>query len=161
MPTAHDQHLVNPAPTGRTRVLTSAFILIFLLYQMLVPLRYYYHWNFGTNATDERFSWRFFSSVSLRQCEHVFDERMEDGLAPEDRPIPIQSIVKLGSIKNFVQSNHRATIEKLLRWRCDQPGVAEVLYSCACVAPDGTPLAPVHLMIDKRTRVIRTFAPAQ
>ena len=160
MPAAHDQQLVNPAPMGQTQRLANAVILILLLYQMIVPLEYYYRWNFGTDdEADERFSWRFFSSVSLRQCDYSFSDRLEEGLEPEHRPIPLQSIVELGSVKKFVRSNHRKTVEKLLRWRCDHPGVAEVSYSRTGTAPDGSPLDPVHLIIDRRTRTIRAFEP--
>ena len=48
------------APTGRARHFVSGFIALFLLLQLLVPLRY----CLG-GETDERFCWCMFSSVVL------------------------------------------------------------------------------------------------
>lgn len=51
----------------------SAFILLVLLVQLLLPLRYY----LSSDRYDERFSWRMFSSYRMARCQVVFSDQGE------------------------------------------------------------------------------------
>jgi len=45
------------------------FIVVFLLAQLLIPLRYYVHHR---DPHDERFAWRMFSPIRMVQCTPRF-----------------------------------------------------------------------------------------
>lgn len=47
----------------------GGFIVVFLLVQLLLPLRYYIHHR---DPHDERFAWRMFSPIRMVQCTPRF-----------------------------------------------------------------------------------------
>ncbi len=62
--------LAPEAPPRRRFGVSDMFIACFLLAQIALPLRYY----LGGRGTDERFSWRMFSSQRVEQCAVDVDE---------------------------------------------------------------------------------------
>ena len=57
------------APTRRPGLGTRIGIVLFLLIQMLLPLRYY---TISDNPYDERFAWRMFSPIRMLSCDPQF-----------------------------------------------------------------------------------------
>lgn len=51
------------------RTWRGRFIILFLLVQLLLPLRYYIH---NRDPHDERFAWRMFSPMRMVQCSPRF-----------------------------------------------------------------------------------------
>lgn len=52
-----------------TKTWRGRFILVFLLLQLLLPLRYYIAHR---DPHDERFAWRMFSPMRMAKCEPTF-----------------------------------------------------------------------------------------
>jgi hypothetical protein len=91
----------------------SAFILLVVLVQGLLPLRYY----LSNDRYDERFSWRMFSSYRMARCQVDY----RDG----DQPLVLE------------ESFHSAWITLLKRGRSD---VVEAVGRRACATHPGADL---------------------
>ncbi len=122
----------EPEPKWKPRV--RIFLGVFLVAQVLIPLRYY----FGSDPYDERFSWRMFSAVRVHQCRVQATETI--GGTP--RPIDLNREIHRAWI-NTLSRNRDAVTEKFLRARCEGEGVTEVVVTNNCVAPDGTRVDPI------------------
>ena len=122
-----------------SRALTNAFIALFLLYQVAMPLRYY----LGGRGDDERFSWRMFSSVRLQKCE----VRVHEVLAGQSREVKLSQAVQIAWI-GMLERNRPQAVDKLLRRRCQKSGVTETRYHRSCRDTDGSALPPLELRMD-------------
>lgn len=132
--------LISP-PTGTRRRLADACIVLFLAAQAAIPLSYY----LGDRTTDERFSWRMFSSVRMHGCRVRVTERRERGgrVVTERVVLPRElHVAWITHLRRF----RPAVVHKLLRWRCEQPQAREVHFHRRCVAPDGTRLPADRLI---------------
>lgn len=130
-------------PRGPARAWSSAFIAGFLLLQMLVPLRY----HATGRGSDERFAWRFFSSVGLRRCQVRVDEVVGGGGVVRLRAVDLPS--ELPSVWiGLLKSERPQVVAKFLRRRCEPAGVREVFYRRTCVDPDGHALPPSEIAWD-------------
>ena len=110
--------------------------MLFVLVQLLVPLRYYT----GDDEADERFSWRMFSSVRVMKCRvAVYETFARDRV----RRLRLESVLPSYWIEHL-RRRQPAVVEAFLRWRCDDPAVRHVRYEASCEAADGSPRAPVH-----------------
>lgn len=127
------------APVGRARHLVSGFIAIFLLLQLLMPLRYYLG-----GEIDERFCWRMFSSVVQRDCRVDVVETVQQRGESFTRTVPVSSVLPTWS--EFLHQ-HPVVVRRFLHWRCDQAGVEAVRYRCRCTRVDGSAAPPVELAI--------------
>ena len=145
---------VVAAPAGRKSWLVSAFVLGFLLYQLITPLRYY----LGGGGSDERFSWRMFSSVHMRECQVSLYETVEREGRQLERFVPLESILQAVWIKRL-RRDQPAVTENFLHWRCRQPGVTQLRYEMRCTTPDGTQLPVKRLIVDCRSHRVRSIEP--
>ncbi len=127
-------------PTGRTRHLVSGFIALFLLLQLLLPLRYYLG-----GETDERFCWRMFSSVVQRDCRVDVVETVQQRGASFVRAVPVSLVLPTWS--EFLH-RHPVVVGQFLHWRCAQADVQAVRYRGRCTRVDGSAAPPVELSID-------------
>jgi hypothetical protein len=146
----------NPAilsePVGGARHLASGFIVLFLLIQLLVPLRCYLG-----GQTDERFCWRMFSSVVQRDCRVEVNETIQEGGRSFVRPVRVSSVLPTWS--DFFH-DYPVVVKQFMHWSCDLAGAQVVHYRCRCTRVDGSAAAPVEFTINCRTRRIRALEPA-
>ena len=150
-----DAPLVSP-PAGRKRTLVNAAIAAFLVVQLVVPLDYYRRWNFGGNESDERFSWRFFSSVSLRRHKLFLREELHQDHPDASRIVPLRDLGRTKAVGTLIARRHPDIGERFLRWRAAHPAVRSVEFECRSTTPDGQELPPVHLILDAATGELRT-----
>ncbi|MAE67451.1 MAG: hypothetical protein CMJ18_24585 [Phycisphaeraceae bacterium] len=127
------------APVGRARHFVSGFIALFLLLQLLVPLRYYLG-----GETDERFCWRMFSSVVQRDCRVAVDETVQERSQSLVRAVPVSSLLPTWS--EFLHQ-HPVVVRRFLHWRCAQADVQAVRYRCRCTRVDGSVAPSVELAV--------------
>lgn len=139
----------NETPPNPVRARVNALIVVVLLVQLLVPLRYYLGLAEGD---DERFSWRMFSTVRLQRCEMSVSEVREGSDVPQ--PLALKPILQVAWI-SILQRFRPSVVEGFMRFRCDTDGVTKVLYDRRCVAPDGTSLPPNRLELACESGVLR------
>jgi hypothetical protein len=129
------------APRGAARVATNAFIAGFLLLQLFLPLRY----HATGRGSDERFAWRFFSSVGLRRCEIRIDEVVEGDGVVRRRAVHLPS--ELSSVWiGLLKSDRPRVVARFLERRCEAAEATEVIYHRACTDPDGRVVPPRELV---------------
>jgi hypothetical protein len=137
----HD--LLRPAPVGRTRALVNVFIVCLLIFQVAIPLTYY----LGRRTTDERFSWRMFSSVILQICRvRAFESGSRSGerafhevnLWPDLHPAWIR----------LLERYPPQLVSAVLRWRCERTDAEAVHLERRCQSPGGAALPPDRISID-------------
>jgi len=131
-------------PQGAGRWLAHGVVVTLLACAALAPLRYY----LGDDPHDERFAWRMFSGVRLRQCQIRVVETMR-----KDHPGPRQRLVDPGetvhpSFENLLRRVRRPVVDAFLEARCARSGgnVAEVRYANRCFSPGGSPLPVVEVV---------------
>jgi hypothetical protein len=125
-----------------TRSRINILIVVILLAQLLLPLRYYLGFAEGD---DERFSWRMFSTVRLQRCEMtISDEHVGSDVK---LPVQLKPILQVAWI-SVLQRYRPSVVEAFLRFRCEGEGMAAAHYERRCVAPDGTSVPPNVLEMD-------------
>ena len=140
----------TPSPKARRWI--SACIGLFLLWQLLLPLRYYLR----TPTTDERFAWRMFSSVGMRDCKVALYETVEEEGERVRRQVPRASITRW---EGMLENDRAGAVNKLLRWWCDRPGVIRVEFERVCKDIDGRSQPAERRWIDRRTMQIEIGDP--
>jgi hypothetical protein len=140
------------APGQQSRLLTNGFIAVFLLCQLLLPLRYY----LGADQSDERFSWRMFSvdhmqkSNELARAQIQVTETLEREGRQVERRLPIQSLLSQAWIVSLMR--HRTpVVERLLEWRCEQTEAHKVRIDVTFIATDEGQMPPESWEMDCRT----------
>ncbi len=123
-------------PPGRARLVVSSFIVIYLLWQLVLPATYY----FSDDKFDERFAWHMFSEfgrtqksckVDLVQKQMALEKEAQEAFS---RPLPLV----LGVWAAQLNRNRKAVVDKLLRDRCNQsPWMIEVTMVRTCPQDDG------------------------
>ena len=143
-------------PAGQpppNRALSNAFIALFVLFQLAMPLRYYLRGG----GTDERFSWRMFSTVRMQDCEvTVQDVVVADGQATP-REVELRKVLH-GAWVNVLERYRPRAVDKFLRRRCEQPGVKAARYRRDCEDTDGDRRPPLEVELDcaeDRSRIVR------
>jgi hypothetical protein len=141
------------SPPPRNRALCNVFIVLFVLFQFAMPLRYY----LLGGGTDERFSWRMFSTVRMQDCEvRVHDIVVADG-QPRPRKVELRTLLH-GAWVNVLERYRPSAVDKFLRRRCEQPGVTAARYRRDCQDTDGgrRPTLEVELACsENRSRIVR------
>jgi hypothetical protein len=131
-------------------MIISVFILLWLAWQLVVPLSYY----LGDAVDDERFSWRMFSGVWLQQkscTSSVTELRSPPGAAPILRKVNLERLLHSTWVGQL-RRNRRVVIEKFVQTRCDvDPSVTGVEYSRTCATASNR-LPSVTLRFDCNTR---------
>ena len=141
--------LLDAPPTARQRPAINAFILCVLIYHVVVPLRFYC----GASGLDERFSWRFFSSVSLMKHNFHIDEVVSNSPPAAKRALPLHDLLQIAAIKKLLNTHHDDIVNAFLNWRASQPGVQEVHYYRHTTTTDGRQLPLVHYQT--KTQVLK------
>jgi hypothetical protein len=128
---------------------STALIALFLLFQLAMPLRYY----LGGRGTDERFSWRMFSSVRMQRCKVRVRERANEG--SELRDVALNRELHVAWI-GMLERNRPQVVEKLLVRRCEAADIAEALLTRNCVDTSGDALPELEVKLDcKRGEFLR------
>ncbi|MCE9590274.1 MAG: hypothetical protein K8S99_07100 [Planctomycetes bacterium] len=128
----------DPAPVARTpdalqRRWIGVAVALFLLAQLLLPLRYY----LSPPTSDERFAWRMFSSVRMRDCTARLYETIErDGKTIEE-PVPPAT---LAHWRDLLDGNRPEVVEAVMRSFRRRPGVRAVRFELKCRGVDGREL---------------------
>jgi hypothetical protein len=130
------------------------FIVLYLLWQIAVPLSYYV----GGDVDEERFSWRMISGVWLlhRTCALSVSESVAatgaGGVSSESRQLNLERTLHASLILQL-RRNQRPVVEKFLRTRCESdPSVTGVKFNRTCAV--GSRMPPVHLQFDCRSRTL-------
>jgi hypothetical protein len=136
--------------------LTNAFIVAFLLFQIGMPLRYY----FGNRGYDERFSWRMFSTLRMQQCEMQISEATERGSngEPAFRDVQVKRDVQAAWV-NLLERVRMPVVEKYLKRRCEQQGAVSVRYTRRCQDTDGSALPVQKLLMECSSGELREAPP--
>ena len=135
--------LLRSAPSGRTRALVNGCIVCFLVFQVAVPLSYYA----GRRTTDERFSWRMFSSVILQICRV---SAFESGSPSGERAFHQVSLwpdLHPGWIR-LLERYPPQLVAAVLHWRCERTDANAVHLTRQCQTPGGAALPPDRVSID-------------
>jgi len=114
----------------------SVIIALILVWQALLPLRYYV----SDDAFDERFAWRMFSPIRMVQC----DCRWTEG---EDRQkLKVTGVVHMVWL-NLMRRARMDVVEGFADHRCDALRAAtpnpELYADMRCVMPDGSVFQPI------------------
>lgn len=135
-----EPNLIDRPPRRTRRRWINGIIVAVLLYQIIVPLRFYS----GLSGIDERFSWRFFSSVSMMQHEYKVNERFNAEKPQAASTLPLDEVLQVAVVKKLLNTHHDDIVRAFLEWRVQQPGVEEVRYDRKTTTTDGYDLPPVH-----------------
>lgn len=147
--------MLVPAPTGRSRQVRNIAIVLFILYQVLVPLRYY----LGGTEVDERFTWRMFSSVGMRCCNVSVYEITEQNGRDMERRLPLKTILQLYWANQFRGYHQPDLIKRFLQLRCQQVAIREVRFERNCSATDGSPVSPYRVVMNCQSGLVRSLGP--
>ena len=119
----------------RRRRLTNLFIAGFLALQIAVPASYYLR----DRSDDERFSWRMFSTLRLRDCQVKVSEVPSGTSAP--RAVAIEQDVHVAWLR-LMERMRGAVVDKYLRRRCEREAIQRVELVRSCRDTDGRALEP-------------------
>jgi hypothetical protein len=128
--TTHDPTSSEPERAS-LRWFQNLFIGCVLALQIGVPLSYY----LSARAYDERFSWRMFSTLRLRDCQ----VQVLETVAGARREVAVQRDVQLAWLR-LLERMRSSVIDKYLARRCEQPQVEEVEFIGLCQNTDGQTL---------------------
>ena len=141
------EKMLISAPTGRARMWRNTVIVLFLLYQVIMPLRYY----LGDEEADERFSWRMFSSVNRRICEVVAYETVEvDGQIVE-RSLDLEAHLQIFWVNILRRYHQPDLVRKILKLRCEQVPIRKIRFDRTCTEVDGSSADPYRMVLDCRS----------
>src|SRR3954447_372732 len=88
------------------RALRNLAIAAFLMFQLVMPLRYY----LGGGGSDERVSWRMFSSVRMQKC----DVRVDETVRGERRKVDLEATLQIAWV-GMLERNRPAVVDKFLQ----------------------------------------------
>jgi hypothetical protein len=132
-PLAFPMSTSSTAPHAQTRTrrrenLTIAAILVF---QIAMPLSYY----LSGRAYDERFSWRMFSTLRLRDCKVQVREHLVSSI----RDVNVERDVHVAWLR-LLERMRSAVVDAYLERRCQAEEVTRVDFICRCNDTDGRTL---------------------
>ena len=128
----------------------TALIAAFLLFQIAMPLRYY----LGGRGTDERFSWRMFSSVRMQRCSAAVDETI-DG---RKRDVALGQALHVAWV-GMLERYRPAVVDAFLLRRCRTTDATHVHFRRTCINTDGTSPKPIEVALDCAQGVPKEAAP--
>lgn len=150
MSTQSPDDKISSPPPGRWRTVISILIIVYLVWQIALPLSYYA--GFREGIYDERFSWRMFSNVGLRECEVEVVEHRVHSHREFSRKLNLRGILYYGWISRM-DKNVTGAQKKFLLRRCtegpDSVRSVELIRSCKSVT--GKALTPQRTVLDCRT----------
>jgi hypothetical protein len=124
------------SPSTAKRRRENWTIAAILAFQIAMPLSYY----LSGRAYDERFSWRMFSTLRLRDCKVQVTEHLSSG---RTRNVNIERDVHVAWLR-LLERMRSAVIDAYLERRCEIEGVTSVEFICRCHDTDGTALPPME-----------------
>jgi len=142
-----DRHLLNGPPEGSQRTRVRYFIGLFLLVNLLTPLKWYVGQSVGADV-DERFCWRMFSSDSMQRCQVEVRETVVDGDQTVERLVPLETIVPPAWAKFLNRYHQPALVKHLLAEHCRQTDALSVSYERSGTWSDGSSFEPYALTIE-------------
>jgi len=122
-------------PKRRYRLLVDLAIGVFLALQVATPLHYYV----SDQRDDERFSWRMFSSVRVRDCRVTVTEFTNDEPQTYGREVAVERDVQITWLR-LLERRRAAVIDAYLQRRCAQPDVVRARFTTLCRASDAATL---------------------
>lgn len=135
----------GPVAAPISRALANALILVFLAYQIAMPLRYY----LGGRGYDERFSWRMFSTLRMQKCRAQVIETVEGVQSAVNLRKEIQ-VAWIGMLERY----RRPVIDKLLARRCAAAGASQVVFTRSCTDTDGSALPDTTVSLECASGVL-------
>ena len=148
-----DREVIVPEPPAGSpwrRAIPIAGALWIVLH-LLIPQRYY---GASADVYDERFAWRMFSSVRVRECSVTVTETR----AGDRRQVALMRELPAPWVA-LLERNRPAVVERFLRWRCGIDGTSEVAFHNACRDATGDTLAPIDLAMTCDDRVLHHGGP--
>jgi hypothetical protein len=128
----------SPSETSTPRRRYENWIVALVLsFEVITPLTYY----LGARGYDERFSWRMFSTLRLRDCKVHVTETPRDGSAA--REVAVERDVQLAWLR-LLERMRTAVVERYLQRRCAGGEMAQVAFECTCNDTDGRALPPTR-----------------
>ena len=118
----------QPAHDPR-RTRQNLFVGTVLLLQIGVPLSYYV----SGRSYDERFSWRMFSTLRLRDCQV---EVIEHVPGAEARRVNVERDVHIAWLR-LLERMRTGVVDAYLRRRCEGSDVQRVDFAARCQDTDG------------------------
>jgi hypothetical protein len=125
----------NAMPPARTRAWVSIAIGCYLIWQVLVPLGFY----FARDRGDERFAWRIFSvdEILADRCVMHVTEDLPAGFFITSREVDLPRLIHASWFRELRRG--RSLPQRLLTWRCGgDPRASRVAFARTCTRPDGT-----------------------
>jgi hypothetical protein len=120
-------------------------IAAILAFQIALPLSYY----LSHRAYDERFSWRMFSTLRLRDCKVQVTEQLDGG---RTRKVDIERDVHVAWLR-LLERMRSAVIDAYLERRGENEGVTRVSFVCRCNDTDGHALPALERSLSCRSEV--------
>jgi hypothetical protein len=130
---------------ARKRRRENLIIAAVLVFQIAMPLSYY----LSGRIYDERFSWRMFSTLRLRDCKVEVKEHLDIHDSDDNqrhtrvRQVNIERDVHVAWLR-LLERMRSAVIDEYLARRCESPEVTSVEFACHCNDTDGRPLPPME-----------------
>ena len=121
------------------RALANALILAFLAYNVAMPMRYY----LGGRGTDERFSWRMFSTVRMQRCRVKVMETVDGS----EQRLDLQKELQI-AWNGMLERYRRPVVDKLLARRCVKAKASRVVFTRSCTDTDGSALPDDVVSLD-------------
>lgn len=121
------------------RRLTNAFIALFVLFQLAVPLTYYVR----ADPYDERFAWRMFSGTRLQTCEtraYLVDNDHEVR-------IDLQKTIHAAWI-TMMKRNRPSVMRAFVQRQCHVRETGRVRLEVHCTDVDDTALPVREMSLD-------------
>lgn len=142
---------------------TSTWLWLLLIVQVVLPASYYLR----DDEDEERFAWRMFSAVRLKQCAIGATERF-GGAHGGEREVELSSAVH-ASWQRSLERGRQRVIERFLQKRCTIPPaehpppsglpprdrdalVVSATLTRRCVSPDGEDLPEERYTYDCHAR---------
>jgi hypothetical protein len=122
-----------PQAKSPQRTRNNLFIGAVLLLQICLPLRYYV----SDRGYDERFSWRMFSTLRLRDCKVEVSEQLRG--AGGTRPVSVERDVHIAWLR-LLERMRTGVVDAYLHRRCQGSDVQRVDFVCRCKDTDGRAL---------------------
>ena len=108
------------------QVLVDATIVSWIVFQVAVPLS----WYFSERGGDERFAWRMFSTNHLAKCEVSLEEVHPTAWGDERRSPRLDTLIPATWVGSLTRGRPR-DVERLLQARCDA-GAKSVALERTC-----------------------------
>lgn len=141
-----DRPVLAGPPEGKARRRARWFIGVFLLVNLLAPLKWYLGQAIGADV-DERFAWRMFSSNSMQRCQvELWETIAVDGQVVRRR-IPLETVMQPAWAKILYNYHQPALVERILRNHCRQTDAQSVEFRRTGTWPDGSPVQPFVMQV--------------